>query len=133
MERMLQVAMADSGGPDHERTIGDSFCDRIELFSIRKQIRGAHRRSGILKSHIVGIHHPQMKEAEITHCPRGGANVEWITRVHQYHAQIVEFSRNGQARNILRHSLSQSSWQIGLYRSEFRSKPFAVASIPQPR
>jgi hypothetical protein len=133
LEGMLQVAMADCGGSYHERTIGNRFGYGFEFLSVSQQLRSAHRGSCVLEGHLVWIHYPQMEESKIAHCPGGGADVEGIARVHQDHAQTIEFSRNGQARNILRHSLSQSSWQIGLYVGEFRSKPFAVASIPQPR
>jgi len=94
--------MADCRGSDHERAIGDGFCDGFEFFRLSKQGGGAYGGAGILKRDIVRIHHPQMKKSKVTHCPGGSANIERIARVHEDHAQMIEFSGNRQAGNILR-------------------------------
>jgi hypothetical protein len=122
LEGVLQVAMADCSSSDHKRAVGNRFGDGFEFFSFGQQVRGSHCGSSILKGHIVGIHHPQMEKSKITHCPSGSADVERIAGVHQNHAQMIEFSGNRQATNILRHGLSQSSWQIGRLLSDFREQ-----------
>jgi hypothetical protein len=109
LQGVLQVAMADCGSSDHKRAVGNRFGHSFEFFSIGQQVRGAHRGSGILKGHIVGVHHSQVEKSKIAHCPSGSANVERIAGIHQNYAQIVEFSGNRQARNILRHGLEQKS------------------------
>ena len=48
-------------------------------------------RARFPKRNLIGIDHAQMAKAKVAHGPRCGANVEWIARGHQHHAQIVEF------------------------------------------
>lgn len=104
-EGMLQVTMADRSGSNHQRAIGNRFGDGFEFFGMGQHIRGAYGGASILKRHFVGIHHPQMEESKVAHCPGGRANVEGIARVYQDNAQMIEFSVNGQARDILRQPL----------------------------
>jgi len=111
-ERMLQVTMADRSGSNHQRAIGNRFGNGFEFFGLGQHIRGADGGASILKGHFVGIHHPQMKKSKIAHCPGGRANVQGIARVYQDNAQMIEFSGNGQARNILRHPLQQKRSQL---------------------
>jgi len=99
--------MADRSGSNHQRAIGNRFGNGFEFFGVGQHIRCAYRGASILKRHFVGIHHPQMEKSKVAHCPGGRANVEGIARVYKYNAQMIEFSGNGQARNILRHPLEQ--------------------------
>lgn len=124
LEGVLQVAMADCGGSDHERAIGNGFGYGFEFFCIGEQVRGAHGRTCILEGYIVGIHYPQMEKSKIAHCPSSSTDVEGIAGVHQDHAQMIEFSGNRQAKNILRYGLLRSSWQIGCEPGEFREHAF---------
>jgi hypothetical protein len=102
LDGMLQVAMANGCGPDYERTVGNRFRHGFVLLGRRQHGGRAHGRAGPLKRNIVRIHHPQTPETEVAHSPGGGADVERIARVHQNHAQMIEFSRSRQAVSILR-------------------------------
>ena len=99
---MLQVAMADGSGSDHERAVGNRFRHSFILLSRRQHSGGAHGRASALKRHIIRIDDPQTLETEVAHSPSGGADVERIARVHQNDAQMIEFSRSRQAVSILR-------------------------------
>lgn len=132
LKGMLQVAMADGGGPDDERAIGNRFCQRFVLFSAGQDGCGAHGGTSALKCDIVGIHHAQMVKPEIAHCPGGRADVEGIARVHQDDAQMIEFGRNRQAICILRQPSRQrfatvSSFWRQVQQRPIHCKPLAVA------
>jgi len=94
--------VADCGGSDHKRAIGNGFGNGFEFFGAGQNIRGIHGGAGALKCHIVGIHHAQMAKSEVAHRPRGRADVQGIACVHQDNAQMIEFSRNRQSTFILR-------------------------------
>ena len=79
-QRLMQRAMADGGGPYHERAIGDGFGDGLELFGAGEQFGGAHSRTRLAKRWLVRVHHTQLAETEIAHGAGGRANVERITR-----------------------------------------------------
>ena len=122
--------MPDCGGSDHERAIGNRFGYSFEFSCAGQQIGGAYGGASILKCHIVGVHHPQVKKPKIAHRPSSGADIEGVARVYQDNAQAIEFSRSRQARNILR--------QLPLWQppSKFRSayvdcgsKPLTVTAI----
>ena len=102
LQRMLQIAMANSSGPNHQRAIGNGLGYRLVFFRAGQQVRRAHGRTRSFKCHIVGIHQPQMLKSKVAHRPSGRADVEGIARVHQDNAQTSEFSRKRQAVGILR-------------------------------
>src|SRR4029077_6116051 len=85
-----------------ERAIGNGFRYGLEFLGIDQYIRGSYGRTRILKRHIVRIYYSQMEKSEVAHGPSSRADVEGIARVHQDNAQVVEFSRNGQVKYILR-------------------------------
>ncbi len=92
LEGMLQVAMANCCGSDNERAIRDRFGYGAVLFGAGQHGGGAHGGTGALKCHIVWIDYPQAVKTKVAHCPSGCADVERIARVHQDHAQMIEFS-----------------------------------------
>jgi len=111
---MLQVAMADGGGSDHQRAIGNRLGYSFVLFSSGQHLRGAHGGTRALKCHIIRIHYPEMLKSKVAHRPSSRADVEGIARVHQDDAQTIEFSRNRQAVCIL------------------RQREFVASLLPQP-
>lgn len=102
LEGMLQIAMSNCCGSYHERAVGNRFRHRIEFFCMGQQIPCAYGGTGILKSHVVGIHHSQVKKPKVAHRPGSGADIKRIAHVHQDNAQLIEFSKSRQAGNILR-------------------------------
>jgi len=131
LERMLQIAMSNGGGSDHERAIGNRRGYGFIFFRTGQYFRRGHGGTGAFKCHIVRIHYPEMAKSEVAHCPRCRANVEGIARVHQDNAQMIEFGRNRQANFILRQpsrkrfaAVRGTAAIVGEVR--MRSKPFAV-------
>jgi hypothetical protein len=90
-DRVVQLALADGGGSDHERAILYGFGDGLELLGFGEQRRGADRGTRLAKRQFIGIHHAKMEEAEVAHGAGGGADVEWITRGHKHDTQAVRF------------------------------------------
>jgi hypothetical protein len=72
---MLQIAMSNGRGSNHQRAIGNRLAYRSELFRASQDLCGSHRRSSAFKCHLVGIHYSQMSKAEVAHRPRGSTNV----------------------------------------------------------
>ncbi len=91
LERVLQDAAADGGGSNHERAVGDGFCNGVVLFGLRKQRGSSDGRTRFAKGRVVGVHQAQAKEAKVAHGARRSANVERIARGHEDDAQAVEF------------------------------------------
>jgi hypothetical protein len=60
-----------------------------------QQRRGAHRRAGFAKGHVIGIDHAQPRESEVGHGARRRSDVERIARRHQNHAQVVSLRFGG--------------------------------------
>ena len=104
LERMLQITRANRRGSDHQRAVGNCLGQSFVFFGAFQYLCCAYGGTSPLKCYIVGIHHPQMLESEIAHRPSGCADVQGIARVHQDHAEAIEFSGNGQASCILRQS-----------------------------
>jgi hypothetical protein len=126
---VLQVAMAYSGGSDHERAVGNRLSYGFEFFSVGQQVRCAYGGACVLKGDIIGVYDPQVKKSKIAHCPSGGADVQGIARVHQDHAQMIEFSRNSQARIFYGTGRSAFRGRVAVCSANFMSKPFAVTWI----
>jgi hypothetical protein len=102
LEGMLQVAMADCRGSDHQRAIGNCLGHRFVLLGAGQHCGRSHSGTGAFKCHIVGINYTQVLKTKVAHGPSGRADVERIARIHQNDAQMIEFSRNRQAGFILR-------------------------------
>ena len=88
---VLQLTKADSGGSHNKSAVFDGFGDRLELFGFGEQRRGANGRTRLAKSEFVGVHHAEMKKAEVAHGASGGTDVERITRGDQNDPQAVGF------------------------------------------
>src|ERR1700731_2844401 len=91
LKRVLQVAMADRGGSNDGGTIGDGFGDGSEFLGIRENVRSSDCGTGIFKSNFIGIHDPQMEEAEVAHGAGSCTDIEGIARVYKYDTKIIEF------------------------------------------
>ncbi len=81
LQGMLQVAMSDGGGSDHERAIGHGFGNGGELFSVGENLGGANRGARAFVGDVVRIHYTQVKKSEVAHGAGGGADVEGIAGV----------------------------------------------------
>lgn len=107
---MLQVAMANRSGSNHQRAVGDCFGYGFIHLSGRQRSRGAHCRASVPECHVVGIHQPEMGKSKIAHGTGGRTDVERITDVHQDDAQPIEFGRNWQ-RFLFYGSPTEAIWQ----------------------
>ena len=87
---MLQSSFADRRCPHYKRAIRDCRRDAAELFCSSQNFRGIHRRPRLIKRHSILIHHAQMRETKIVHCPRNRADIVRIARPHQDHTDTVE-------------------------------------------
>ena len=79
---VVQLTEADRGGSNDKSAILDGFGDGLELFGMGEQRLGADGGARLAKSHLVGVHHAKMEEAEVTHGAGGSADVEGIARGH---------------------------------------------------
>src|SRR5271155_6138959 len=93
---MLQIPVADGGGSDDERAVGDGFGDGLELFGTLEYVRRADGGARFAKRRLVGIHHAQMPKSEIAHGAGGRADIERVARGDENDAQAVELSGAGQ-------------------------------------
>ena len=80
LERMLQFAMPDGGGADHQRAVGNGVGHALVLLGVGQHLRRADGGARLAKSDLVGIHHPQVEKAEVAHGARRRTDVERIAR-----------------------------------------------------
>ena len=99
---MLQVAMANCRGSNHERAIRHGFNNRLVHFCSLESGSSSYSGTGILECNIIGVNQSQVRKSKIAHGPSGRADVEGIARVHQNDAQTIEFTGRRQAVRILR-------------------------------
>ena len=90
---MLQIAMANGSGADHERAVGHSVRDRIIFLGASQNRSAAHGGTRLAKGAFERIDDPQVRAPEVAHRAGRRANVERITRRNEYDAQTVEFMR----------------------------------------
>jgi len=95
-QRMLQFTVAHRRGSHHQRAIGNSSSDSVELFGVCEQLRSTDGGTRLAKSRVVRIHHAQAAETEVAHGARSSAHVERVARRHQHHAQAIEIGRGRQ-------------------------------------
>ena len=86
---MLQRAMADGSGADHQGAIRDGLGQRADIRGRLQHVLRLHGGAGFAKRDVVRIHQPQFGESEIAHGARGGADVQRIARRHQDHAERI--------------------------------------------
>ena len=91
LQRMLQIAIPYGRGSHHERAVGNCVGHSFIFLGVCQHVRRAYGRTGTLEGHIVWVHHPQMTKAKVTHSSSRRAYVERIARIHQNHAQMIEF------------------------------------------
>src|SRR5579863_188643 len=87
---MLQCAISNGRGPDHQGAIGNGGGNGLEFLRLLEDGRSTHGRFGLPKTETVRIHNSQMTRPEIAHGASSCPNVEGIARTHQHHNQIVE-------------------------------------------
>ena len=86
---VLQFAMAERCGSDHEAAIGDRLGQRREFFGIAQDLVRVHRGTSLLKRDVIRVHQPQSREAEVAHGSRCRADVERVARGDQDDPQVV--------------------------------------------
>src|SRR5580692_7038330 len=92
-QRMLQVAVTNGSGSDHERAVGHSVRDRIIFLGASQNRSAAHGGTRLAKGAFERIYDSQVRAPEVAHRAGSRANVERITRRNEYYAQTVEFTR----------------------------------------
>ena len=88
-EGMLQLAVADAGGADHEAAIGHGVGEGGEFRGAIQQRGSADGGAGFAEGDVVGVDDAQVGEAEIGHGAGGSADVEGVASGDQDHAQVV--------------------------------------------
>jgi hypothetical protein len=124
-ERMLQFSVAHGRGSHHQRAIGNSSGDGVELFGACKQFRRANGGTRLAKSRVVGIHDAQASKTEVAHGARGSAHVERVARSYQYNAQAVEIGRSSQESSFY---ATRTIYRDGP-RSSFLPKPVRAGCV----
>src|SRR5712692_1090431 len=108
------IAAAERRCAHNQRTVRDGFRDTLELLRSCQQRRGPHGSPRFAKCQFEGLYHAQMRESEIAHRARRGADVERVPRVDQHHAQPFEFVLLGQFTLIYNRELgSRCSPNVG--------------------
>src|SRR5579863_542582 len=106
---MLDLSLSHSAGGNYESAIGNCVGDVLELFGGGENVRCPDRGTRLAKRRPVRIDHAQMREAEVTHGARGGANIERIARGNQHYTQTVEFRGEWRQAAILCHGSGQTA------------------------
>lgn len=91
-DSLLRFPVAYSARSDNQRTVGNRFAQAGVFFRLRNDCRGSDSGARLAEGLVIRVDQPQMEEAEIAQRPGSGPDVEGIARVHQYHAQTIEFS-----------------------------------------
>ena len=123
LERVLEIAMSDGGGPYNQRAIGHGVGDGFELFGASEEVGRPDGGTRPLESDVVRIDYAEVLKSEIAHGTGGRSDIERIARVHQDDAQMIEFGGNGQTVFILRQC---RKFRMIVLKSRAASTPFAV-------
>jgi hypothetical protein len=89
LQRVAQIAMADSCGPHHQGAVRHCFRYRRVLLSLGQQFSSAYRGPCLLKRHLKRIYHPQSAESEVAQGACGRSNIQRIACVHQDDAKTI--------------------------------------------
>ena len=92
---MLELAMADGGGANDQRAVGDGIGDCLEFFRGGQQGGRADGRARLAKRGVEGVDESETLKAEVRHGARRRANVERIARGHQDDTEAVGFHGAG--------------------------------------
>ena len=68
-QRMLQIAMANGSGADHERAVGHGVRDGCIFLRAGQNLRAAHGGTRLTKGAFERIHNPQVRTPEVAHRP----------------------------------------------------------------
>ena len=101
-QRMLQRAMTDGGGADHQPAIGHGFGQGRIFPRFFENLVSFDRGAGFAKRDLVGIHQAQFGASEVAHGAGGRADVERIARGDQDHPQWVLMLHRGGRRRARR-------------------------------
>ena len=82
-QRVLQLAMPERRGANHQRAIGDGFRERLVLFGVPENLLRMDSRAGFLEGDVVGIHQPQAAKSEIVNGAGRSSDIQWIARRDQ--------------------------------------------------
>src|SRR5260370_41063094 len=91
--RVLQLALADGGGPNNKNAIFNGFGHGLELLGTGKQRRCADGGTRFAKSQFIGIDYAKMEEPEVAHGAVGGTHVERSALSDSSDAQTIRFGR----------------------------------------
>ncbi len=87
---MLQFAMANGSGADHQAAIARGVCDRVVFFGSGKERRCADGGYRFPEGFFVRHNHAKMQRAEIAHGASRCADIQRIARTHQHDSQVWE-------------------------------------------
>lgn len=85
---MLNLTVAERGGADDERAVGDSFGEGGEFFGLLHDGGGADGGAGFAESEVVGLDDTEVEESEVAHGASGGAEVEWVAGADQNNTEV---------------------------------------------
>ena len=87
-QRVLQLAMADGSGSDHQAAVGHGIADVRKLFRRGEHRSRVDRGARFAECDLVRIHNSQAREAEVGHGACGGADVQRVSRRDEHHAKL---------------------------------------------
>src|SRR5260370_24276643 len=80
--RVLQLALADGGGPNNKNAIFNGFGHGLELLCTGKQRRCADGGTRFAKTQFIRIDYASIEEVEVPHGAGRRAEDEAIARIH---------------------------------------------------
>ena len=90
VQGQVQFAMADGGGADDQRAIGDGFAESlIDLGGVENFLR-ADGGARSLEGDVVGMHEAEVRETKIADRACGSADVERIARIDEDDSEVCD-------------------------------------------
>ena len=86
----MHFAVADGGGADDERAVGDGCGESFVDFGGLENFCRADRRARALESYVVGMHEAEAGKSEVADGAGGGADVQRVARVDENDSEIAD-------------------------------------------
>ena len=88
--RLLRNAVTNGSGADNVRAVCDCRGKGGELFSGSQNGGSANRRASFAEGAFVGFDDAEPQKTKVAHSASNCAEVEGITRAHEYNAETIE-------------------------------------------